>query len=230
MGEGWVKIHRKLLKSPLAKNADAMHLWIHLLLTTNHADGQFILGSRVINIPRGSLMTGRLSLSKTTGLNQSKVQRLLVLFQEMGFIEQQTYSRYRMISITNWEQHQTREQPANSRRTAGEQQANTNKNVKNVKNVKKEPEKPVYPPALNLTAWQEYISYRREAHIRKLTLAGENKQIEKIISYGGHDTQQQCIDQTIANGWQGIFPPSSSPAHKSKATNFIDRVLNDGHC
>ena len=230
MSGGWVKLHRKLLKSPLAKNADAMHLWLHLLLTVNHEDGEFILGNKVVDIPRGSLMTGRISLQKTTGLHQSKIQRLLVLFEGMGLIEQQTYSKYRLVSITNWGQYQDREQQVNSRRTASEQQVNTNKKVKKVKKDKKKEETRIYPAGLNLTAWQEYIAYRREAKIRKLTIAGENKQIEKVISYGGYDTQQQCIDQSIANGWQGIFPPSSNatPAHKSKATTFIDRVLDDG--
>ena len=228
MSGGWVKIHRKLLKSPLAKNADAMHLWMHLLLTVNHEDGQFILGNQVINIPKGSLMTGRISLQKTTGLNQHKVDRLLKLFVNMGFIEQQTYSKFRLVSITNWGQYQDREQQVSNRRAASEQQVSTNKKVKKVKKVKKKEERRDYPTELNLTAWREYIAYRREAKIRKLTINGENKQIEKIIGYGGFETQQQCINQTISNGWQGVFPVKQDTGYKSKATTFIDRVLDDG--
>lgn len=230
MTGGWITLHRKLLDSPLAKNADAMLLWVHLLLKTNHRDGEYILGTQVIKIPKGSLMAGRLSLAKATGLHQSKIQRLLVLFQKMGFIEQQTYSKYRLISITNWRQYQEHEQQVNNRRTTGEQQANTNNKVNNVNKVNKKQEKRIYPTELNLAAWQEYIYYRRESKIRKLTIKGEDKQIEKIISYGGHGIQQQCIDETISNGWQGIFPPkqNNGGGYKSKATNFIDRVLDDG--
>jgi len=86
-----------------------------------------------------------------------------------------------------------------------------------------------YPTELNIDAWNEYIEYRKESKIRKLTLKGEDKQIEKIIRFGGYDTQQQVINETIANGWQGLFPPKQkSREYKSKATTFIDRVLDDG--
>ena len=230
MTGGWITLHRKLLDSPLNSDSQAFHLWIHLLLKANHRDGEFILGSQVIKIPKGSLMTGRLSLQKATGINQHKIDRLLKLFVNMQIIEQQTFTKYRLVSITNWGQYQDREQQVSSKCATDEQQMSTNNNVNNDNNVNKKQERRTYPTGLNIQAWQEYIAYRREAKIRKLTAKGEDKQIEKIIGFGGYDIQQQCIDQSIANGWQGIFPPSSNatPAHKSKATNFIDRVLDDG--
>jgi hypothetical protein len=227
--KGWIALHRKLLSSPIAKKPDAMLLLIHLLLSANHKDGQFILGNQAIDIPKGSLMTGRKSLSKSTGLHQSKIQRLLLLFEKMQIIEQQTKTKYRLISIINWEQYQSIEQQLNNKRTTTEQQLNTNNNDNNVNNGNKKEER-AYPLELNVPAWKEYIDYRRESKIRKLTLKGEDKQIEKIIGFGDYSVQQQCINETIANGWQGIFPPKQSKINgvKSKATNFIDRVLDDG--
>lgn len=92
-----------------------------------------------------------------------------------------------------------------------------------------------YPAELNLTAWQEYIDYRKESKFKKLTTRGEDKQIEKIIGFGGHDIQQQCIDETISNGWQGIFEPKGNGKAAGKqfttsAERFMDGLRDDvGH-
>lgn len=87
-----------------------------------------------------------------------------------------------------------------------------------------------YPNELNKSAWLEYIKYRRESKIRKLTVAGEDKQIEKIIRFGGYEIQQQCIDETISNGWQGLFAPkksNGSVGYKSKSARFLDNLCDD---
>ncbi|MEN8251696.1 MAG: helix-turn-helix domain-containing protein [Bacteroidota bacterium] len=86
-----------------------------------------------------------------------------------------------------------------------------------------------YPKELNLSAWNEYTEYRKESKIRKLTIKGEDKQIEKLIGFGDYSMQQQCVDETIANGWQGIFPPKNKQpnGYKSKATRFIDNLCDD---
>lgn len=103
-----------------------MHLWIHLLISANHADGKTMIGNQSVLVPRGSLATGRISLARDTKINQSKIERLLKLFEREKQIEQQTFSKYRLISITNYDLYQSGEQQVNSKRTASEQQVNTN--------------------------------------------------------------------------------------------------------
>jgi hypothetical protein len=51
-------------------------------------------------------------------------------------IEQQANNKSRLISITNYDSHQASEQQVNSKRTADEQQVNTNNNVNNDNKVK----------------------------------------------------------------------------------------------
>lgn len=216
------------MDSPLNGDSQAFHLWVNLLLAANHKEGETLVNYGNKKLKAGQLLTSRKRLSSITGIQESKVTRLLNLFIKMNLIEQQTFNKFRVISITNWHKYQVREQQMNSKRTTNEQQMNTYNNDNNDNNVNKKQEERVYPSSLNLSAWREYIAYRREARIRKLTTKGEEKQIEKIIGFGGFDIQQESIDQTIANGWQGVFPPSGSSPHKSKATTFIDRVLDDG--
>jgi hypothetical protein len=89
----------------------------------------------------GSFVTSRLRISKDTGIEQSKIERILKCFESEQQIKQQGYSKYRIISICNWskfqENKQEFEQQMNSKRTASEQQMNTDKNDKNDKHDKK---------------------------------------------------------------------------------------------
>jgi len=131
---GWVSLHRKIQDSAIYKDSQAVHLWIHLLFKANHKSNEFLMGNKLISVDRGQFVTGRKALSVETGINESKIQRLLKVFEKCQQIEQQTFTKYRLITITNYSQYQDREQQTNNRRTASEQQLNTNNNVNNENN------------------------------------------------------------------------------------------------
>jgi len=133
--QGWVSIHRKIMDTAIYKDSEYVHLWLHLLLKANHKDADILLGGSVISVKRGQLVTGRKALSRETGINESKIQRALKAFEKCHQIEQQTFSKYRLISIANYDSYQEGEQQTNSKRTANEQQVNTNNNVNNENNV-----------------------------------------------------------------------------------------------
>ena len=90
----------------------------------------------------GQLITGRKSIALALHIDESKVERILKSLKSEQQIEQQTSSKNRLISITNWEfyqqSEQQNEQQVNNKRTTSEQQVNTNKNIKNDKNERKD--------------------------------------------------------------------------------------------
>lgn len=96
--------------------------------------------SKVIEIKRGQLLTGRKSLSVNTRISQSKIFRLLKCYESEHLIEQQKNNRYSIITIVNYTQYQPNEQlieqPVNSQRTASEQPVNTPKKDKKDKKDK----------------------------------------------------------------------------------------------
>lgn len=57
---------------------------------------------------------------------------------------------------------------------------------------------------INPTAWETWIKYRRE---RKLTLSDMalDRQ-QKLLQQFDESTQVQMVEQSIANGWNGLFP------------------------
>ncbi|PQO47400.1 hypothetical protein C5Y93_04980 [Blastopirellula marina] len=108
--------------------------WTFLLILANHAPQEFYFGQQKIICKRGQIVTGRESLASQSGLHPSKVQRFLTLLEKDGQIEQQMNSKYRIITLKNWDAYQGIEPQVNSTRTAGEHK----QECKNDKNVRKQ--------------------------------------------------------------------------------------------
>lgn len=135
--QGFIAVHRKIKDSAIWSDSQAVHLFIHLLLKANHKDNEFVQNGALVKVKRGQFVTGRRRLSDETGISESKIQRLLSLFESLNMIEQQTNSKNRLVSITNWSKYQIGEQQTNSKRTASEQQVNTDNNDNNEDNDNK---------------------------------------------------------------------------------------------
>ena len=141
--EGWIKLHRKLLDNPVTmKDTDYLAVWIYLLLNASHNEHPALFKGEKITLKPGQLITGRKSIALALHIDESKVERILKSLKSEQQIEQQTSSKNRLISITNWEfyqqSEQQNEQQVNNKRTTSEQQVNTNKNIKNDKNERKD--------------------------------------------------------------------------------------------
>lgn len=136
---GWIKVHRNILNNPaVMKDSDHFAIWMYLLLNATHEKYDIMwCGKRRTLVP-GQLVTSRRKISKELVVSESKVDRILKLFEIEHQIEQLTTSRSRLISLINWTEYQKSEplnEPlVNHYRTTSEPLVNTNKNIKNNKN------------------------------------------------------------------------------------------------
>lgn len=137
MHHGWIKIHRKLKEKGFYQNSQYFHLWVHLLLSANHAAAEYMTNGHIIHIKEGQFLTGRELLSKETGIPASTIERILKMLENEQQIEQQKTSKYRLITIVNWKEYQTTDNTSDSKRTANGQRVDTNKNNKKEENEKK---------------------------------------------------------------------------------------------
>lgn len=140
--EGWIKLHRKVLDNPIAcKDSDHMAVWSYLLLMATHKEYSTLLDGRSIKLEPGQLITGRKVIADKFKISESKVQRILKLFESEQQIEQLTSATSRLISVRSWDEYQTGEQPfeqpVNNYRTTSEQPVNTIQECNNDKNDKK---------------------------------------------------------------------------------------------
>ncbi len=140
MTEGWIKLYRQLLENPIVQKSYYCNLWIILLLKAAHKRSNFIWNNEKHTLQPGQIITGRKRLTNISGIPESTVERILTYLESEHQIEQHKTSRFRIITIKNWEKYQGCEKAnskTDSKRTADGQQADTYKNDKNVKNDKK---------------------------------------------------------------------------------------------
>ena len=220
---GWIKLHRKLLDNPVVmKDSDHLAVWIYLLLNASHTEYPVLFGGKKISLKAGQLITGRKSIASTLGISESKVRRILDLFEIDQQIDRQRSNKNSLVSILNWDKYQIFDQQidqqATNKRPTSDQQATTNKNNKNIKNIK-ECKEIIYSdvPELNETIIA-FIDYRKS--IKKpmsdraitLLLGKLNKMSNSV------QEQIEILNQSILNGWQGIFPLKNDSGSGKKAS------------
>jgi len=89
-----------------------------------------------------------------------------------------------------------------------------------------DPKAMTVPDALNADAWHEWIEYRVDRK-KPITQLSAKKQVAELAKYS-HETQQQMVDTSIANGWQGLFPPKvngSTMSSEAKAQRDNDLMV-----
>ena len=72
---------------------------------------------------------------------------------------------------------------------------------------------------LNIEVWKKWRAYRKETFRLTYKPIGEKAAIGKLmrLSQGCHEVQEQIIDQSIENGWKGIFDLKQQKQSKTKS-------------
>lgn len=146
--QGWVKIHRELLKKPiwLLSTPQQKSILITILLMANHEEKEWEWkGERYVCQP-GQVVTSLDKIAKKSGkgISIQNVRTALSRFEKYEFLTNESTSQNRLITICNWEQYQENEngtnKDTNNQLTDDQQTPNkqltTNKNDKNYKNDK----------------------------------------------------------------------------------------------
>jgi len=145
MEKGWIKLHRKFIKWGWYQKSEMVHLFLHLLLSTNHENNEW----QGVKIKRGQVITGRKQLKRDTGLSEQTIRTCLERLKSTNEITTKPTSKFTLITIVNWEDYQDRDKISTSKSTkrltnnqpTTNQRLTTNKNDNKVKNDKKKVEK-----------------------------------------------------------------------------------------
>ncbi|CAD5356089.1 DNA replication protein [Enterobacter cancerogenus] len=106
-GKGFALLHRKIMDVPFYKDAEAAHLWVHLLLRANHE--QTLVSTDVGDVicERGEFITGRNTLAMETGLTADRVKSLLRKFQNLGMITTKSNNRFTVLKVVKYDEYQS---------------------------------------------------------------------------------------------------------------------------
>ena len=209
MAQGWISIHRQLQSHWLweDKPFSRGQAWIDLLLLANHADKTIMLGNELIEVQAGSFITSELKLMERWGWSKTKVRSFLELLQKDKMIVKKTDRKKTTIIIENYgvfQDSETTEKPQkNRKKTTEKPQKNTNNNDNNDNNENKI----IYnaDPALN-QAIIEFVEFRKKIK-KPMTEHAVDLMVKKLQKMTPDIGKQiEIINQSIMNGWQGIFP------------------------
>jgi hypothetical protein len=148
MHQGYVCVWRKLKDSFFYADSEAVHLWVHLLISANHKDKSFLFNGKKIVVKRGQFITGLNKLQAETKISQNKIYRVLNVLKSEKLIEKQSNNKFSIITILNYNEHQNNEKlnekPVENKRKTNEKPVETTNNEKECistkKNEKKEEE------------------------------------------------------------------------------------------
>lgn len=134
MAEGWVKLHRSMLDSPIFSNAELLRLWVYLLMHAAYTEVDVMVGNQMIHLKPGQLVTGRKKISRDLGLDESKIRRLIDKLEFAGNVTITPTNKFTLVTIENWYFFQGGEQKAANKtadnRPTDDQQMTTNKKDK----------------------------------------------------------------------------------------------------
>ena len=138
---GFIAIHRKIMKWEWYNDSTMVHFFLHLLLSANHAEGRF----QGTLIKRGQLITGRKKLSRDTGISEQSVRTCINRLKSTKEITIVSTKQNSLITICNYETYALKENFStnkspmfltNNQPTINQQLTTNNKNNKNNKLVK----------------------------------------------------------------------------------------------
>jgi DNA-binding phage protein len=217
--KGWIKVHRKILDNPVVfKDADHFAVWMYLLLEATRKEYPVIFGGEKIMLKPGQLTKGRSQIARETGVEQSKVYRILKSLKNEQQIEQQTSNKCTLITVLNWETYQgdeqQPEQQLNNNRTTTEQQLNTKQEEKK-KRIKEE--KIIYAQSFEVF-W--------EAYPRKRDKGNAYKKYNARLKSGFSEAQlleaaEKYAEECKANGSEEKYIKHAS-TFLSDSTPFVD--------
>lgn len=233
----YIKLNRKILEWEWYKNPNTKTVFIHCLLKANWKGGRY----QGIDIPRGSFITSLSQIAKECSLSVQEVRTAIKHLKSTGEITDQSTAEYRIITIKNYDTYQLTNKPVNRRVTIEQQPVNNqstgeqqsiNRQVTTIeerKNNKKgrreERNNNIYYPhdeVLN-NAFTDYVDFRNKIK-KPLTQRAVELAMNKLdsLSGGDNDLAVEILNQSILNGWQGLFPLKQDEKPEKKKSTFSE--------
>lgn len=242
---GFIQIDRKILKWEWYQDVKVFHLFLYFILRANWEDGRW----KGIDVKRGQLITGRLKLSKDTGLSEMEIrtcQKKLIL---TGEITIKSTSKYTIITICKYDTYQTKydqsnqqinQQPnqraTNEQPTSNQQITTNNNSINNKEEERKEFNKYPLPehfnglPEIKIGAVQQLLKITKQTDATTEQISGlwEVFKIQSLTGQKFYSTPDDVYSHFInwaktqkieKNGQQSISGSDKSVGAASRKKN-----------
>ena len=218
MSDGWIKLHRQFKNWEWYTDANAMRVFLHLLITANHKENNW----RGHTVERGQVISSLEKIAIDVGITVKAVRVALTKLKKTKEVASHGTNKFTLFTIINYDLYQSIDtegqangqdegkQGASKGQTKGKQRA-TNKNDKNDKNAKNEDnegnENKVPPPFNSL---KDYFSEK----LSNKALA--EREARKFFNF--YDSKNWMIGKnkmtkwrSAVTGWIGRMDNNSKP-------------------
>ena len=105
-GNGYIKLHRKLLDCPVFDNEKLLKVWIWCLFKATYKDRQVVIGNTVLNIKQGQFVYGRDEASKSLKIPHTSFSRYMSTLQNLDMLTLKSTNKWTLATIKNWDVYQ----------------------------------------------------------------------------------------------------------------------------
>jgi len=133
---GWIKLQRDITEHWCASDPNFFAVWFRMVAEANFKDNKTILNGSPVHVKRGQLIFGLNAFSNRSGVSVSKLRRIIRILSDECMIDRQIFNKYSIISITNYDKHQSVDKQKAGKRQADDRQTTTLKEGKEGKEGK----------------------------------------------------------------------------------------------
>lgn len=231
---GWIKLQRDIMDHWIAQDCEYLSVWIRMLSEANFEARTIMFNNQVVKLERGQLIFGLDSYHKKTKVSVMRLRRLITLLESDGMINRVINAKYSIISIVNYDKHQSgdtlatgSEQGQNKQGTSTEQAGN---NTKRSKELKEAEELKKNNSQFDFSGWpylpsnqvfNDWVKLRKakKAPITQTVINQVGKELNKAVDNGW--TVDDIFAETISSGWSKVcFAWVDRESGKTKSSGF----------
>ena len=226
---GFISLERKLWDHPLFTPAPMTEreAWMWMIAQAAWSETRHRVGSELVVVPRGAFMaTLREMQSAFMWGSDKRVRTFLKTLEKEGMIGRTTLGAKNapktQITIRNYEEYQSRgrtkdapktQDRTHHGRTTDAVKKQGNKGTRDSKESQDACAAKILSTLISQNVAMAFVAHRREMK-KPIT---ENSASAILKKLDGHHDPDAVITDSIANGWQGVFPEKIKPQSKFKA-------------
>jgi hypothetical protein len=177
--KSWIKLYRKILKSPIWDNEKALKIWIWCLVKATHEDRMQLVGQQEVFLEKGQFVFGRKKASEELKMSESMIYRYMKVLEKLQMLYIKPNNKFSVVGIEKWEDYQFNEKDLNN-----------NLNNKRTTNEHKQECKEIY---INL--YNKYKAEIEKASAKeKLHIISKCKQCEEYLKLSVEEQEDLFYD------------------------------------
>lgn len=236
MNDGYVKFHRKSLKSSVWKNSVFWMVWSWCLLKASHETHKIPFNGVDIEIKRGQFITGRKKATKEIPISVQSYRTSINYLKSTGRITTKVTNRFTIITVVKYNQYQDKpSKPTNqstskltNHQPATNQPLTTYKNDKNDKNVKKKIILHSDPSSQNLNPILDLFKHINPSYKQFFKNTTQRAALDRVIKSIGYQKTENALKILAQTNGMKYAPVIITPLQlESKLAQLIAFVKRE---